>query len=412
MIGLCDCNSFYASCERLFRPDLRTTAVVVLSNNDGCIVALSSEAKKLGIKRGSPLFEERERLESVGAAIFSSNYTLYQDLSDRVMDTLLALVGNREVYSIDEAFFTLKNPTQETVQTIRDEVIRLTGIPVSLGLARTKTLAKLANHEGKRRPSGVRVLYPEEEQSLLKQTAIGEVWGIGRRREAQLVQRGVRTAHDFISKDDLWIERHCTITGLATARELRGIPSIPKEVEKSISLCSGISFEKPKESLEELEQSIACHCATLASKLTKRGKQAREVTVALYTSRFREDYQSPSATVTLAQGSAYTPTLLAAAKVCLASIYRKAPYKASRVWVTYLEEEGVHQYSLFNSEWEQKRIGQEEKLSPVVQEIQRTYGRRALVCGTAGSMIKGDLMGQAYLSPRYTTDWKALPTVH
>ncbi len=412
MIGLCDCNSFYASCERLFRPDLRNSAVVVLSNNDGCIVALSSEAKKLGIKRGSPLFEERERLEGVGAAIFSSNYTLYQDLSDRVMDTLLTLVGNREVYSIDEAFFTLKNPTQDEVETIRNEIIRRTGIPVSLGLARTKTLAKLANHEGKRLSSGVKILYAEDEEALLKKTMVAEIWGIGRRREAQLLRLGVRTAYEFISKDDLWIEKHCTITGLQTARELRGVPSVPREEEKSISLCSGISFDKPKESLEELEQSLACHCANLSSKLMKRGRQAREITVALYTSRFREDYQSPSATVTLAQGSAYTPTLLAAAKVCLTSIYRKAPYKASRVWATYLEVEGVHQYSLFNSEWEQKRIGQEERLSPVVQEIQRAYGRRALICGTADSMIKADLMAQAYLSPRYTTDWKDLPTVY
>ena len=412
MIGLCDCNSFYASCERLFRPDLRNCAVVVLSNNDGCIVALSSEAKKLGIQRGAPLFEERERLKKVGAAIFSSNYTLYQDLSDRVMDTLLSLVGNREVYSIDEAFFSLDNPEASQVQTIRDEIIRLTGIPVSLGIARTKTLAKLANHEGKRLPTGVRILQATDEEMLLKQTAIGEVWGIGRRREEKLSRMGLRTAYDFICKDDLWIEKHCTITGLATARELRGIPSIPKEVEKSISLCSGISFENPKESFEELEQSLACHCATLSSKLRKKGKQAREITVALYTSRFRDDYQSPSATVTLAQGSDYTPTLLAAAKVCLTSIYRKAPYKASRVWATYLEAEGVHQYSLFNGEQEQKRIRQEQMLSPVVQEIQRSYGRRALVCGTAHAMIKSDLMGQAYLSPRYTTDWKSLPTVH
>jgi len=412
MIGLCDCNSFYASCERLFRPDLRGRAVVVLSNNDGCIVALSGEAKKLGIKRGAPLFEERERLESVGASIFSSNYTLYQDLSDRVMDTLLTLVGNREVYSIDEAFFALEKPKEDHVQTIRDEIIRLTGIPVSLGVARTKTLAKLANHEGKRLPSGISILYPEDEEALLRRTTIGEVWGIGRRREDQLFRLGVRTAYDFIGKDELWIEKHCTVTGLATARELRGIPSVPREVEKSISLCSGISFEKPKESFEELEQSLACHCATLSSKLRKRGKQAREITVALYTSRFRDDYQSPSATVTLAQGSDYTPTLLAAAKVCLKTIYRKAPYKASRVWATYLEDEGVHQYTLFNAEQEQKRISQEERLSPVVQEIQRSYGRRALVCGTAGSMIKGDLMSQAYLSPRYTTDWKSLPTVH
>lgn len=412
MIGLCDCNSFYASCERLFRPDLRGRAVVVLSNNDGCIVALSSEAKDLGIQRGAPLFQERERLESVGAAIFSSNYTLYQDLSDRVMDTLLTLVGNREVYSIDEAFFSLQNPKEEHVQTIRDEIIRLTGIPVSLGLARTKTLAKLANHEGKRLPTGVRILHAEDESILLKQTAMGKIWGIGRRREAQLFRLGVRTAYDFICKDDLWIEKHCTITGLATARELRGVPSVPKEEEKSISLCSGISFEYPKESFEELEQSLACHCATLSTKLRNRGKQAREVTVALYTSRFRDDYIAPSATVKLEQGTDYTPTLLAAAKVCLSSIYRKAPYKASRVWVTYLEAEGVHQYSLFNTEWEQKRIGQEEKLSPVVQEIQRSYGRRALVCGTAAAMIKSDLMGQAYLSPRYTTDWKTLPTAH
>ena len=412
MIALCDCNSFYASCERLFRPDLRNRAVVVLSNNDGCIVALSSEAKSLGIRRGAPLFEERERLQSVGAAIFSSNYTLYQDLSDRVMDTLLSLVGNREVYSIDEAFFSVENPKEDHVQTIRDEIIRLTGIPVSLGVARTKTLAKLANHEGKRLPGGISILHPEDEEALLRRTTIGEVWGIGRRREEQLTRLGVRTAYDFIGKDESWIEKYCTITGLATARELRGIPSVPKEVEKSISLCSGISFEKPKESFEELEQSLACHCATLSSKLRKRGKQAREVTVALYTSRFRDDYQSPSATVTLAQGSDYTPTLLSAAKVCLSSIYRKAPYKASRVWATYLEDEGVHQYTLFNVEQEQKRISQEERLSPVVQEIQRSYGKRALVCGTAGAMIKGDLMGQAYLSPRYTTDWKTLPTVH
>ena len=412
MIGLCDCNSFYASCERLFRPDLRNRAVVVLSNNDGCIVALSSEAKSLGIKRGAPLFEERERLDRVGAAIFSSNYTLYQDLSDRVMDTLLSLVGNREVYSIDEAFFSLENPSQGHTQTIRDEIIRLTGIPVSLGLARTKTLAKLANHEGKRLHTGVKILHAEDEESLLKKTPIGEVWGIGRKREAQLSRLGVRTAYDFIGKDDLWLEKHCTITGLATARELRGIPSVPREVEKSISLCSGISFENPKESFEELEQSLACHCATLSSKLRMRGKQAREVTVALYTSRFRDDYLSPSATVTLAQGSDYTPTLLAAAKLCLSSIYKKAPYKASRVWATYLEAEGVHQYSLFNAEQEQRRIGQEKRLSPVVQEIQRAYGRKSLVCGTAGSLLKSDLMGQAYLSPRYTTDWKALPTAH
>lgn len=412
MIGLCDCNSFYASCERLFRPDLRGIPVVVLSNNDGCIVALSSEAKKLGIKRGSPLFEERERLENVKAAIFSSNYTLYQDLSDRVMDTLLTLVGNREVYSIDEAFFSLKDPVQSEVQSLRDEIIRLTGIPVSLGLARTKTLAKLANHEGKRLPGGVRILHPEEERILLKETLIGDVWGIGRRREALLLRLGVRTAQDFIARDDLWIEKHCTITGLRTARELRGVPSIPKEEEKSISLCSGISFDQPKESFEELEQSLACHCATLSSKLRVRGKQAREITVALYTSRFREEYQSPSATVVLGQGSDYTPTLLAAAKACLTSIYKKAPYKASRVWATYLEEEGVHQYSLFNAEQEQNRIVQEQRLSPVVQEIQRAYGKRALLCGTADSMVKADLMAQAYLSPRYTTDWKALPTVH
>lgn len=410
MIGLCDCNSFYASCERLFRPDLRHRAVVVLSNNDGCIVALSNEAKKLGIKRGAPLFEERERLESVGAAIFSSNYTLYQDLSDRVMDTLYSLVGNREVYSIDEAFFTLPDPTQDEVERIRNEIIRLTGIPVSLGLARTKTLAKLANHEGKRLPCGVKILAPGDEEEMLKRTMIAEVWGIGRRREAQLLRLGVRTAYDFIAKDDLWIEKHCTITGLQTARELRGVPSVPREGEKSISLCSGISFEKPKESFEELEQSLACHCANLSEKLIKRGKQARQITVALYTSRFRDDYQSPSATVLLSQGSAYTPTLLAAAKTCLASIYRRAPYKASRVWATYLEAQGVHQYSLFNAEWEQKRIFQEQSLSPVVQEIQRSYGRKALLCGTAGTMIKGDLMAQAYLSPRYTTDWKALPT--
>lgn len=411
MIGLCDCNSFYASCERLFRPDLAERPIVVLSNNDGCIVALNAKAKQLGFKRGTPLFQERTRLERANVAIFSSNYTLYQDISDRVMHTLLMLVGNREVYSIDEAFFQLEKPNIEQVQSLRDELVRRTGIPVSIGLARTKTLAKLANHEGKRLPSGAFILHAKDEESLLGKTPIGKIWGIGPRKEALLTRLGVHTAYDFIHKDDLWIQKYCTITGLFTARELRGIPSLPKEEEKNLSLCSGISFEKPKKSFAELEQSIACHCATLSSKLKKRGLQARLITVALYTSRFKDDYLSPSAQVTLNQGSNYTPTLVSAAKTCLLSLYKPALYTASRVWAQNLEKEGVHQYSLFGDEEEKKRIFQEESLAAVVEEVQKNYGPRALSCATTGLLTKTDLMAQAHLSPRYTTRWAELPTV-
>ncbi|MFA7118303.1 MAG: hypothetical protein WC159_05950, partial [Sphaerochaetaceae bacterium] len=179
LYGLCDCNSFYASCERLFRPDMDNSPVVVLSNNDGCIVSLTAEAKALGIHRGDSLFSLAEIIRHTKVGVFSSNYALYQDLSDRVMETLHASVGSCQPYSIDEAFFTVETTSQAFVDGLRKEMLVKTGIPVSISVARTRTLAKLANEVSKHNATGAYSLPVEDEEHLLKASPAGEVWGIG-----------------------------------------------------------------------------------------------------------------------------------------------------------------------------------------------------------------------------------------
>lgn len=230
MFGLMDCNNFYASCERVFNPSLNGKPVVVLSNNDGCVIARSNEAKALGIPMGAPAYQIREIVDEHGVAVFSSNYTLYGDMSSRIMSILSSLVPEIEVYSIDEAFVNLDGITeyQSLGTNIVNKVYKDTGIPVSLGIAPTRTLAKMANKFAKKYPAYKRVCCIDTDEKLekaLRLFAIGDVWGIGCRQAAKLEKEGVKTAYDFTQLPSSWVRKYMTVVGERTWKELREYPA-------------------------------------------------------------------------------------------------------------------------------------------------------------------------------------------
>lgn len=408
MVGLADCNSFYASCEKLFRPDLRDKPVVVLSNNDGCIVALSAEARKLGIQRGQPYFKCREELERLNVAVFSSNYSLYQDISDRTVCVLNDFAREVEPYSIDECFFVppVSKGYEVYAKKLHNTLRRRTGLMISVGIARTKTLSKLANHIGKK-SGGWYCIAEEEEESVLRKTDITEVWGIGWRYSNKMQHLGIRTAWDLTQKEDAWIQKNFSITGLRTASELRGQSCISEDDFKRHSFTSGISFEEPKTRFEDLEQAVACHCQVISRKLIEKGFSASSVFVHILTNRFKDDFYHAGAAVTLPHGVCYAPALLSGAKLALAKVYRPGlQYKATRVGVYDLCQISERQWSLFDSEEYKDRMRKEDALSLLVSRTPE------LSCLTAGLISKDNLCLSQFLSPRYTTRWADLPTVH
>ena len=224
-IALVDCNNFFVSCETVFNPKLRGRPVVVLSNNDGCIIARSQEAKALGIPMGAPIFKWRDFLERQRVTVLSSNFALYGDLSHRVMEILSYFNPNLEIYSVDEAFLALDGiaDPEAHCRHIREKILQWTGIPVSIGIAPSKTLAKVANYKAKRDPALQGVYAPTNFMPILKEFPIEEVWGIGGRLSLSLQRRGIYTVADLIAKDDLWIRKHLSVVGLRTVWELRGL---------------------------------------------------------------------------------------------------------------------------------------------------------------------------------------------
>jgi DNA polymerase V len=428
MTGLCDCNSFYASCEKLFRPDLRGKPVIVLSNNDGCVVSSTEEAKALGVTRGGSYRSIKDELAQKGVFVFSSNYPLYQDISDRVMDMLRNSVESVQPYSIDEAFFEFGDlPRTERqweayerrIRAIHRQIEKQSGVPISIGIARNKTLAKLANHigkvateivDGENKRKGYCVLRPEQEMEILRRTPLAHVWGIGYRRAEQLYHLGLRTAWDLIRKDDRWIEKHCTATGLQTAWELRGRNVIDTEKQQLRTLCSGITFSNPKSSFEEVAQSLSCHCMTLAGKLWVRNLQATNIAIHIFTNRFQENYCSLASQQSLDSPTAYPPALYRSAKKALQEIWQQGrPYAGSRIWITDFIPEGRRQYNLFETEEIQKKREREDRFTEAIEEVERTYGKRALLSGASDLKVKLDLSCQQHLSPHYTTRWSDLP---
>ena len=274
MFALIDCNNFYVSCERLFRPELKNRAVVVLSNNDGCIVSRSNEVKAAGIRMGAPYFQVKKELETIQTVIFSSNFALYADLSARIMEVIGRLSSEIEIYSIDEAFISLRGLNElkwdQYGEMLRDEIYRNVGIPVSVGLACTKTLAKVAVKIAKK-SQGVASLYVQEEIEIcLRNMPVEDIWGIGRKKKCVLHNAAVQSAFEFSCLDEEWVQRNLTITGLRTLHELKGIACM--KLEQPVSRKSMIhsrTFGNELCSFEALEKALATFASRLGEKLRK-----------------------------------------------------------------------------------------------------------------------------------------------
>jgi len=271
-IALVDCNSFYVSCERLFNPKIRNVPVVVLSNNDGCVISRSTEAKALGIKMGEPYFKVKELVKKNNVQIFSSNYSLYGDLSRRVMRVLKGFSDKIEIYSIDEAFIDLSHIkdelTEEHGKKIRERVLKWTGIPTSVGVSCTKTLSKVANHVAKKNKAGV-IFLKENIDETLKNFEISDIWGVGRQLSKLYIKNGIDNAYKLKNISNTWVKKSTNVLGAKTVMELRGIPCINLETEetKRKSCCVSRSFGKKVASLDKLKESITTHCLNAAEKI-------------------------------------------------------------------------------------------------------------------------------------------------
>ncbi len=412
--ALIDCNNFYVSCERVFNPKLLGRPVVVLSNNDGCIISRSDEAKALGIKMGAPLFQAREAVAAGGVAVFSSNYALYGDMSARVMETLHEFTPEVEVYSIDEAFLDLSGCREadlsELGRRIRAQVYQWTGIPVSVGIAETKTLAKVAARVAKSscKARGVvnLVASPHLEQAL-ERVAIQDVWGIGPNYARLLRTHGVTNALELRAVDDRWMRRRTSVTGQRIVLELRGTSCLPLELcpPSQRSLTVSRSFGRPVETLAEVREAVACYTTRAAEKLRRRQLAANVLVVFLMTNRFRDAPQyAASAVVRLPAATAYTPELLRHALAGVEQLYR-AGYEFKKAGVTLIElvPEAPVQSAMFD------RLDREraQRLMQTVDEINRRMGSQTLRFAATGLKQTWQTRLE-HRSPRFTTCWEEL----
>jgi DNA polymerase V len=414
--ALVDCNNFYVSCERVFDPSLRNRPVVVLSNNDGCVIARSEEAKQLGIPMGSPFFKCRELLESSRGAVLSSNYALYGDMSARVMRTLSGFTPDIEYYSIDEAFllFTGSENRTDLGRTMRRQVGQWTGMPVSIGFGPTKTLAKIANRVAKKHPEhgGVfDITGHEHADAILKATEVGDIWGIGRRYAEFLRSRAILTAFDLKSMPDTFVKKHLTVTGLQTVMELRGRSCISLETAppppKSI-LCSR-SFGTPVSTLGELKEALAAYVTRAAEKLRRKNGVASHVHVFLTTNTFRsgERQYAANSSVPLPSSTAYTPEIIGATHRLLETIFREG-YRYQKAGVILTGIETQRQASLMDPPPEER--ARQKALMRVMDRVNGQWGTRTLLFAASG-IEQPWKMNQSRKSKRFTTCWHELPLV-
>lgn len=413
MIALVDCNNFYASCERVFSPSLKNKPVVVLSNNDGCVIARSNEAKELGVEMGTPAFMLSDKFEKEIIHVFSSNYTLYGSLSNRVMKTLSSFTPDIEVYSIDEAFLDFsgmvdKNLFNYGVQ-IKKTVQQYVGIPVSIGIAPTKTLAKMANRFVKKKCKNIGVYLVEsstEIAELLAATEIGDVWGIGSQHRRKLLLNGIRTAADFVQMNPEWVRKNLTVVGQRLLNELKGVPSItwetappPKKV-----ICTSRSFGQLLCNKEDIANAVANYANKCAVKLRKQMSCASIVNVFIQTNTHRTQdkqyYRSINIQLPVASNS--SNEIICYALKGLSKIYRSGyNYKKAGVIVMDIIPEKQVQFGLFDN----FNRSRDKKLMESFDEINTTYGTDLVRFAVQGYNKRWKLK-QERLSPCYTTRLK------
>lgn len=420
VFALVDCNNFYASCEKLFDPKLAGKPVVVLSNNDGCVVARSAEVKALGIPMGVPWFKIQKEAKQYGIVAFSSNYALYADMSNRVVEVLGQFTPNLEVYSIDESFLDLTGFNRDLVeygQGIRQRIQQWLGLAVCVGIASTKTLAKLANHCAKKGLAGMdgvcdfTTMSESQLDRLFAGIEVGEVWGVGRKIDARLASMGIATVRQLRNADPDMIRAKFSVVLERTVRELRGVSCLDLEEvapDKQQIMCSR-SFGQYVEDREQLEEVVASYVSRAAEKLRHQDSLAGTLMVFIRTNPFnpKEPQYHRSLTIPLPEPTADTRILISWALKVLRRMYRPGfAYQKAGVMLSDLRPRTMAQASLF-ADLEDDRGRQ---LMATLDAINGRWGRGTLR-SAAGGMEKPWQMKRQRLSPRYTTDWEGLPVV-
>lgn len=448
LFALVDCNNFYVSCERVFDPELKNRPVVVLSNNDGCIVARSNEVKALGIPMGAPLFKVKHILDKANAAVLSSNYALYGDMSARVMTIIAEQSESIEIYSIDEAFVNLcgmadrsdaERVGQVAVNLVRS-VRRQTGLPISIGIAPTRTLAKIAAERAKKASAKMEMYYSNgagvekfskepwkiqrqldyirvfdirsaDINEYLTNVSVGDVWGIGRKSRRALNAVDIHTAQQFAQSDDKWIKKRFSITGLRTAMELRGISclSAQNSPAKRQSVTSSRSFAKPVTDKDVLREAVSGFSAIAAEKLRSQGLMASVMTLFVMTSPFeKENRYFNSSSREIFPASSATPELIGAASKILENVFREGyKYKKAGVILSELVGESGEQTLLFNDESRE----QKNSLMAVYDTLNHRFGSGTVKFAAMGLKLPQWRARCDRKSKRFTTSWEELPTV-
>ena len=390
-IALIDCNSFYVSCERLFNPKIINKPVVVLSNNDGCVISRSTEAKKIGIKMGEPYFKVKDLVKKNNVHIFSSNYALYGDISRRVMKILKEFSDKMEVYSIDEAFISLSfiedQRLDEYGKEIRERILKWTGIPTSIGIANTKTLSKVANHIAKKKKTGVKVLNNDaiiDEE--LKRFHISNVWGVGKQLSKLYLKNDIDTAYKLKNISNTWVKKSTNVLGAKTVMELRGIPCVSLETleTKRKSCCVSRSFGKKVESMDKLKESVTTHCLSAAEKIRGDDQVTKSVTVFIRTSPFdrHKEYYSNSKTIDLPIATNNSIELISAAIEGLKAIYKYGYfYQKSGVTLSQLTDAKKEEFNLLAPLLETKS----KSLMQAIDQTNIKYGRNSISIAKAGT---------------------------
>ena len=417
MFALIDCNNFYASCERVFNPSLNGKPVLILSNNDGCVIARSNEAKALGIPMGAPAFKFKEVIENGEVHVFSSNFALYGDMSNRVMTILGTFCPKMEIYSIDEAFLDFSGFDLYNLEAlgceIRKQVLQWTGIPVSVGFAHTKALAKVANRIAKKytdRTGGVYTIDTEEQRiKALKWLKIEDVWGIGRQHARRLKEMNVLNAYQFTQLTDRWVRDMMTVVGLRLKLDLQGEPTLQLEdVRDKKSIATTRSFEHNYKDLTLIKERVTSFAVSCAEKLRRQHCCCQSVMVFLHTNGFREDQPQYSKNIVIKLPFATNSSIeiVKFAVMGLEQIFLEGyGYKKAGVIVSDFSPEDNQQLTLFDS-----RNVKHIELMKAVDNINRSMGQQKvrLAAQEPGRVWK---MKQERLSPRYTTNLNEIITV-
>lgn len=407
MFALVDCNNFYASCERVFNPSLNDKPVVVLSNNDGCVIARSNEAKALGIPMGAPAFEYDLLFRRHNVKVFSANFSLYGDMSARVMNILSNYSPMQEIYSIDECFLNLSGLNvdfKEYGLKMKDHVLKWTGIPIGVGIAPTKALCKVANRIAKKFPQtrGVHIIDNEEKRiKALKWLPVEDIWGVGRRNSAKLVGMGVKNAYDFTQLPESWVLKYMTIVGLRLQKDLKGIPSIDMEiVEKKQSISTTRSFDKEYRTFDEMRERISTFTSMSAEKLRAQNSLCRKIMIFIETNRFRDEdcFYTNSIVVKIPFPTSSALELVNYAVSGLKHIFREHKnYKRAGVTLMDFVDSNEYQPDLFlNSNPKHK------DLMKAVDRLNNKYGKQLIRLGNQDARIHK--MRQERLSQAFTTD--------